>query len=73
MIIIGLLIGGTFGGMKLIENMQVNRSIREMKSYESGADYIQKTFMVDCQETLPIPLLAYQIAQQRHVARWQWR
>lgn len=37
MIIIGLLIGGTFGGMKLIENMEINRTIRELKSYESGA------------------------------------
>ena len=37
MIIIGLLIGGTFGGMKLIENMQVNRTVQDIKAIESAA------------------------------------
>jgi prepilin-type N-terminal cleavage/methylation domain-containing protein len=37
MIIIGLLIGGTFGGMKLIENMQVNRTVQDLKAIESAA------------------------------------
>lgn len=37
MIIIGLLIGGTFSGMKLIENMQVNRTIQDLKAIESAA------------------------------------
>lgn len=36
MIIIGLLIGGTFGGMKLIENMQINSSVQFVKSVESA-------------------------------------
>jgi prepilin-type N-terminal cleavage/methylation domain-containing protein len=36
MIIIGLLIGGTFGGMKLIENMQVNRTVQDLKAIESA-------------------------------------
>lgn len=37
MIIIGLLIGGTFGGMKLIENMQINRTVQDLKAIESAA------------------------------------
>lgn len=37
MIIIGLLIGGTFGSMKLIDNMRVSRSIQDLKSLESAA------------------------------------
>lgn len=37
MIIIGLLIGGTFGGMKLIENMQVNRTVQDLQSINSAA------------------------------------
>jgi len=37
MIIIGLLIGGTFGSMKLIENMEVNRTIQDLKTVESAA------------------------------------
>jgi prepilin-type N-terminal cleavage/methylation domain-containing protein len=37
MIIIGLLIGGTFGGMKLIENMQVNKTVQDLKAIESAA------------------------------------
>lgn len=36
MIIVGLLIGGTFGGMKLIENMQVNRTVQDIKALESA-------------------------------------
>jgi prepilin-type N-terminal cleavage/methylation domain-containing protein len=37
MIIIGLLIGGIFGGMAMIENMQVNSTIQFMKNVESAA------------------------------------
>ena len=37
MIIIGLLIGGTFGGMKLVENMQVNKTVQDLKAIESAA------------------------------------
>lgn len=37
MIIIGLLIGGTFGGMKLIENMQVNKTVQDLKSISSAS------------------------------------
>ncbi len=37
MIIIGLLIGGTFGGMKLVENAQVNKTVQEIKSTSSAA------------------------------------
>ncbi|WP_283419145.1 prepilin-type N-terminal cleavage/methylation domain-containing protein [Sphingopyxis sp. Geo48] len=36
MIIIGLLIGGTFGGMKLVENMQVNKTVQDLKSFDSA-------------------------------------
>ena len=37
MIIIGLLIGGTFGGMRLIENMHVNKAVQDYKSTETAA------------------------------------
>ena len=37
MIIIGLLIGGTFGGMRLIENMQINKTVQDIKAIESAA------------------------------------
>ena len=37
MIIIGLLIGGTFGGIKLVENAQVNKTVQEIKSTSSAA------------------------------------
>lgn len=44
MIIIGLLIGGTFGGIKLVENMQVNRTIQDLKGFESAALQFRDTF-----------------------------
>ncbi len=44
MIIIGLLIGGTFGGMKLVENMQVNRTVQDLKSIESAALTFKDTY-----------------------------
>ena len=44
MIIIGLLIGGTFGGMKLIENMRVNRTVQDLKSIESAALTFKDTY-----------------------------
>jgi prepilin-type N-terminal cleavage/methylation domain-containing protein len=44
MIIVGLLIGGTFGGMKLIENMQVNKTVQELKSIESAALTFRDTY-----------------------------
>ena len=44
MIIIGLLIGGTFGGMKLIENMQVNKTVQDLKAIESAALTFKSTF-----------------------------
>lgn len=44
MIIIGLLIGGTFGGMKLIENMQVNKTVQDLKSIESAALTFKDTY-----------------------------
>ncbi len=44
MIIIGLLIGGTFGGMKLVENMQVNRTIQDLKAIESAALTFKDTY-----------------------------
>ncbi len=44
MIIIGLLIGGTFGGMKLIENMQVNSTVQMLNSIESAAITFKDTF-----------------------------
>lgn len=44
MIIIGLLVGGTFGGMQLIENMRVNRSIQDLKAIESAALTFKDTY-----------------------------
>lgn len=44
MIIVGLLIGGTFAGMKLIDNMQVNRSIQDLKSIETAALTFRDTY-----------------------------
>ena len=44
MIIIWLLIGGTFGGMKLIENMQVNKAVQDLKSIESAALTFRDTY-----------------------------
>ncbi len=44
MIIIGLLVGGTFGGMKLIENMQVNRTVQDLKAIESAGLTFKDTF-----------------------------
>lgn len=37
MIIIGLLIGGTFGGMKLLENANMQKTVRDIKAIESAA------------------------------------
>lgn len=44
MIIIGLLIGGTFGGMKLIDNMQVNKTVQDLKAIESATLSFKDTF-----------------------------
>lgn len=44
MIIIGLLIGGTFGGMKLIENMQVNKTVQDLKAIQSAALTFKDTY-----------------------------
>lgn len=44
MIIIGLLIGGTFGGMRLIENMQINRTVQDFKSIDSAALTFKDTY-----------------------------
>lgn len=44
MIIIGLLIGGTFGGMKLIENMQVNSTVQMINAIESSAITFKDTY-----------------------------
>jgi prepilin-type N-terminal cleavage/methylation domain-containing protein len=37
MIIIGLLIGGIFGGMKLVDNANVQRTVQDIKAIESSA------------------------------------
>jgi hypothetical protein len=44
MIIIGVLIGGVFGGMKLIENMQVNKTIQDLKAIESATLTFKDTY-----------------------------
>lgn len=44
MIIIGLLIGGTFGGLRLVENMQVNKTAQDLKAIESAALTFKDTY-----------------------------
>lgn len=44
MIIIGLLIGGTFGGIKLIENMEINKTVQDLKAIESAAITFKDTY-----------------------------
>lgn len=44
MMIIGLLIGGTFGGMKLVESSEISRTIRDLKAIDSGALTFKDTF-----------------------------
>ena len=44
MIIIGLLIGGTFGGMKLVENMQVNKTVQDLKAIEAAGVTFKDTY-----------------------------
>ena len=44
MIIIGLLIGGIFGGMALIENMKVNSTVQQIKKFESAALNFKQTY-----------------------------
>ena len=44
MIIIGLLIGGTFGGMQLVENMQVNKTVQDLKAIQSAALTFKDTY-----------------------------
>ena len=44
MIIIGLLIGGTFGGIKLVENMQINSTVQMLNSIESAAITFKDTY-----------------------------
>ena len=44
MIIIGLLIGGIFGGMKLVDNANVQRTVQDLKSIESAAVTFKDTY-----------------------------
>lgn len=44
MIIIGLLIGGIFGGMKLIDNANVQKTIQDLKAIESAALTFRDTY-----------------------------
>ena len=44
MIIIGLLIGGIFGGMKLIDNANVQKTIQDIKAIESGTLTFRDTY-----------------------------
>ncbi len=44
MIIIGLLIGGTFGGIRLVENMRVNKTVQDLKAIESAALSFKDTY-----------------------------
>jgi prepilin-type N-terminal cleavage/methylation domain-containing protein len=44
MIIIGLLIGGTFGGMKLLESSKISRTVRDLNSIDSGVLTFKDTY-----------------------------
>jgi prepilin-type N-terminal cleavage/methylation domain-containing protein len=44
MIIIGLLIGGIFGGMKLIDNANVQKTVQDLKSIESASLTFKDTY-----------------------------
>ncbi|MCA0371426.1 MAG: prepilin-type N-terminal cleavage/methylation domain-containing protein [Proteobacteria bacterium] len=44
MIIIGLLIGGIFGGMKLVENANVQKTIQDLKSFDAAGITFKDTY-----------------------------
>jgi prepilin-type N-terminal cleavage/methylation domain-containing protein len=44
MIVIGLLIGGIFSGLRLIENAQISKTIQDLKSIESAALTFRDTY-----------------------------
>ena len=44
MIIIGLLIGGIFGGMKLVDNANVQKTVQDLKAIESSALTFKDTY-----------------------------
>jgi prepilin-type N-terminal cleavage/methylation domain-containing protein len=44
MIVIGLLIGGIFSGIKLVENAQVSKTIQDLKAIESAALTFRDTY-----------------------------
>ncbi|OQW73389.1 MAG: hypothetical protein BVN33_09785 [Proteobacteria bacterium ST_bin13] len=44
MIIIGLLVGGTFGGIRLVGNMKVQKAIQDLKSINSAALIFKDTY-----------------------------
>ena len=44
MIIVGLLIGGIFGGMKLVDNANVQKTVQDLKSIESAALTFKDTY-----------------------------
>lgn len=44
MIVIGLIIGGTFGGLVLIENMKVTTTVQQIKNIESAAIKFRDSF-----------------------------
>jgi prepilin-type N-terminal cleavage/methylation domain-containing protein len=44
MIIVGLLIGGIFGGIKLIDNANIQKTIQDLKSMESAALTFRDTY-----------------------------
>ena len=69
MIIIGLLIGGTFGGMKLIENMQVNKTVQDLKSIESAALLSRLHLRANREEVVEVDEQAAQRADDRQDQR----
>ena len=44
MIIVGLLIGGVFGGMKLIDNANIQKTVQDLKAIESAALTFRDTY-----------------------------
>ena len=44
MIVVGLLIGGAFGGLAMVENMKVNSTIQQIKKFEASAINFKQTY-----------------------------
>jgi prepilin-type N-terminal cleavage/methylation domain-containing protein len=67
MMIIGLLIGGVFGGKRLLETARAQKTIGDLKSIESSTLVFRDTYRGVYQEISQIHLHGYQIVQLHRV------